>query len=236
MHRTEDGKTPSLFRSFAISTDGYLDLRDASLFFVTVDPLPSRSSGCHPGREVGVPRAEVGGCLQNTGRRGTKGQKRARRARPRPLAPRPAEVAAVPGATPACAQPARPGAGRVLGWGRVARDRPAEGLRPADGREPPPPAYRISPPTGGRVRTEALSGCGIAELRGALQALRDAGHRKTGRGKDGDGEGHDGGPPGRKSGAGATVGSVRIKMPITEGLSQTRAWMSGAASISGGSW
>lgn len=126
MHKTENGKTPSPLQPLPQNPWMLFSITGMTLYsLITTNLLPARSPRGHPGRGgVGMLRAAVRGGVdigRIPGRKGTKGQKRAHRAGPRPVAPWPAEVAAVP----ACAQPARPGAGRGrLGKGPPAGNRP----------------------------------------------------------------------------------------------------------------
>lgn len=216
MRRTEDGITPSLFWSFAIPADGYLDLRDASFYFLSLWILCHLAArGVTRAGRSAYPEQRWGGCLQSTGRRGTKGQKRAHRARPRPLARGQQRSPRYPPRRPPCAQPARPCAGRALGWGRGGRGRSRGGA--AHCRWPRTPAS-CSPHLSSCGRPRAHRGpVGLRHRRAPGCAPGAAGRgawRNGGEGKRGKTEV----PPGRESGAGVTLESVRIKMPVTEGL------------------
>lgn len=139
-----------------------------------------------------------------------KGPKRAHRAGPRPIAPRPAEVAR----RPARALPARPGAesGRLgTRRGTVPRGGPPRGCRPPLQGPPPPSA--------------AAAG----------EAAAPSGGAAGGRGEEG---GHGGAPPAGVSGTHGRhrkSESIELKLAITKGLPQTRAKLSEAASISSNS-
>lgn len=222
-------------------THGWLSRPQGRLFsfFVIVYPLPSRSPRGHPCREVGVPRAEVGGMFAE--RRAAKHKRSETR-------------------TPRAAAPARSAASRGRrGTHRDARLRAAcaplsgqsrrlwkrrPGTVPRRGCSPPMvanPRLLLTSSRLLRAAERAPRPCRTAaslssRVRSRRCGTRGTEKRRGGRERKGGEEGHDGGFPGRESGAGATLGSVRIKMPVTEGLPQTRAWMSRAASISSGSW